>query len=122
MASVCGGCLALMDAGVPIQVQSRDCDGFILEENGFSILSDILGVEDALGDMDFKVAGEKKASQLSKWISKLKGLRSISCAQRSLRRNKADCISCKMLDACPTARPQMSIYAPRIERMQCKTK
>ena len=58
---VCGGCLAMMDAGVPIaRPIAGIAMGLILEPDGrFSVLSDILGSEDALGDMDFKVAGDK---------------------------------------------------------------
>ncbi len=60
MASVCGGCLALMDAGVPIKRPvSGIAMGLILEGDRYTILSDILGIEDALGDMDFKVTGDQ---------------------------------------------------------------
>src|SRR4029078_6510396 len=60
MASVCGGCLALMDAGVPIKRPIAGIAmGLILEGDNFQILSDILGIEDALGDMDFKVTGDQ---------------------------------------------------------------
>jgi polyribonucleotide nucleotidyltransferase len=59
MASVCGGCLAMMDAGVPIKRPIAGIAmGLILEDEKYAILSDILGVEDALGDMDFKLAGD----------------------------------------------------------------
>jgi polyribonucleotide nucleotidyltransferase len=59
MASVCGGCLAMMDAGVPIaRPVSGIAMGLILEGDEFAILSDILGLEDALGDMDFKITGD----------------------------------------------------------------
>ena len=58
MATICGGALALMDAGVPIKTPVAGIAmGLILEEGGVAILSDILGMEDHLGDMDFKVAG-----------------------------------------------------------------
>ena len=58
MATVCGGCLAMMDAGVPIaRPVSGIAMGLILEGKDFAVLSDILGDEDHLGDMDFKVAG-----------------------------------------------------------------
>src|SRR5690606_10981675 len=58
MASVCGGCLALMDAGVPMQAHVAGIAmGLIKEGNKFAVLTDILGDEDHLGDMDFKVAG-----------------------------------------------------------------
>src|SRR5690606_15761125 len=59
MASVCGGCLAMMDAGIPIKSPVAGIAmGLILDGDNFAILSDILGAEDALGDMDFKVAGD----------------------------------------------------------------
>ncbi|MEY3839781.1 MAG: hypothetical protein RIR08_514, partial [Pseudomonadota bacterium] len=58
MASVCGGCLALMDAGVPVKAHVAGVAmGLILDGNRFAVLTDILGDEDHLGDMDFKVAG-----------------------------------------------------------------
>src|SRR5260370_17281218 len=58
MASVCAGCLALMDAGVPLKAHVAGIAmGLIKEGNRFSVLTDILGDEDHLGDMDFKVAG-----------------------------------------------------------------
>src|SRR4029078_3574079 len=58
MASVCGGCLALMDAGVPIKRPVAGIAmGLVLDGDRYAILSDILGAEDALGDMDFKVPG-----------------------------------------------------------------
>ena len=60
MASVCSGCLSLMDAGVPIKRPvSGIAMGLILEEEKFVILSDIMGAEDALGDMDFKITGDE---------------------------------------------------------------
>jgi len=58
MASVCGGCLAMMDAGVPVKAHVAGVAmGLILDGNRFAVLTDILGDEDHLGDMDFKVAG-----------------------------------------------------------------
>lgn len=61
MATVCAGCLALMDAGVPIRAPVAGVAmGLVWEENRAVILTDILGLEDALGDMDFKVAGTRK--------------------------------------------------------------
>jgi polyribonucleotide nucleotidyltransferase len=58
MASVCGGCLAMMDAGVPMKAHVAGIAmGLIKEDNKFAVLTDILGDEDHLGDMDFKVAG-----------------------------------------------------------------
>ncbi len=99
MGSTCGSCLALMDAGVPIK---RPVAGIAMgliervEEDGSSkmaILSDIQGMEDFLGDMDFKVTGTKSVSQPSRWTSK-----STDCPERFWRRHwsrqrSAECIS-----------------------------
>ena len=72
MASVCGGCLSLMDAGVPIKaIVAGVAMGLVMEENRYAILSDIAGAEDHYGDMDFKVTGTKKESPHCKWTSKL---------------------------------------------------
>ena len=66
MATVCGGCLALMDAGVPIKRPvSGIAMGLILEGKDFAVISDILGDEDHLGDMDFKVAGTERGHHLA---------------------------------------------------------
>jgi polyribonucleotide nucleotidyltransferase len=66
MATVCGASLALMDAGVPlIRPVSGIAMGLILEKDGFAVLSDILGDEDHLGDMDFKVAGTSEGHHLA---------------------------------------------------------
>ena len=75
MASVCGGCLALMDAGVPIKRPvSGIAMGLILEGNHFAILSDILGDEDALGDMDFKIAGDHDGISAFQMDIKIEGI------------------------------------------------
>ena len=66
MATVCGGCLAMMDAGVPIKRPvSGIAMGLILEGKDFAVISDILGDEDHLGDMDFKVAGTVRGHHLA---------------------------------------------------------
>ena len=71
MATVCGSSLALMDAGVPLEKPIAGIAmGLIKEENKFVVLTDILGDEDHLGDMDFKVAGTEEESPPCKWISK----------------------------------------------------
>ena len=71
MATVCGTSLALMDAGVPIKEPVAGIAmGLIKEGDDFSVLSDILGDEDHLGDMDFKVAGTKNGITSFKWILK----------------------------------------------------
>ena len=73
-ASICGGCLALMAAGVPIKgTVAGIAMGLIKEEDNYTVLTDIQGLEDHLGDMDFKVAGtKKKVLQQYKWILRLK--------------------------------------------------
>ena len=71
MATVCGGSLALMDAGVPLKRPVAGIAmGLILEGKDFAVISDILGDEDHLGDMDFKVAGTSKASPRCRWTSR----------------------------------------------------
>jgi polyribonucleotide nucleotidyltransferase len=120
MASVCGGCLALMDAGVPIERPvSGIAMGLILEEGRTAILSDILGVEDALGDMDFKITGDQDGITAFQMDIKVEGI-TIDIMRQALEQAKHGRIHIlnKMLDACPKPRPQMSIYAPRIETMK----
>ena len=73
MATVCSGTMALMDAGVKMKRPvSGIAMGLISDGDRFAVLSDILGDEDHLGDMDFKVTGTKRELQLAKWISKSK--------------------------------------------------
>lgn len=122
MASVCGGCLALMDAGVPIsRPVAGIAMGLILEDERFVILSDILGVEDALGDMDFKVAGDKTGITAFQMDIKVEGI-TIDIMKQALAQAKTGRLHIlgKMMDACPTSRTEMSVYAPRIVTMQVK--
>ena len=71
MASVCGGCLALMDAGVPLKAHVAGIAmGLIKDGNRFAVLTDILGDEDHLGDMDFKVAGTTNGMTACRWTSR----------------------------------------------------
>lgn len=121
MASVCGGCLALMEAGVPIKRPvSGIAMGLLLEKNRCIILSDILGVEDALGDMDFKVTGDHAGITAFQMDIKVEGI-TIEIMRRALGQAKEGRIHIlnKMLEACPAPK-QMSAYAPRIETMQIK--
>jgi len=75
MASVCGGCLSMMDAGVPIKRPiSGIAMGLILEGKEFVILSDILGAEDALGDMDFKITGDTNGITAFQMDIKVEGI------------------------------------------------
>ena len=121
MASVCGGCLALMEAGVPIKRPvSGIAMGLLLGEDRCIILSDILGVEDALGDMDFKITGDHNGITAFQMDIKVEGI-TIEIMRRALGQAKEGRIHIlgKMLEACPAPKP-MSIYAPRIETLQIK--
>lgn len=121
MASVCGGCLALMDAGVPIKRPvSGIAMGLLLREDGhFVILSDILGLEDALGDMDFKVTGDHEGITAFQMDIKIEGI-TIDIMRAALKQAKEGRIHIlqKMLAACPSYKLEMSAYAPRIEKMK----
>lgn len=123
-ASVCGSCLALMDAGVPIKAPVAGIAmGLIerVEEDGTSkmaILSDIQGMEDFLGDMDFKVAGTAKGVTAIQMDIKVHGL-SKEVLQNALKQAYGGRmhIMKEMLDELPAPREEMSPYAPRIISM-----
>lgn len=122
MASVCGGCLAMMDAGVPIKRPVAGIAmGLILEGDDYVILSDILGIEDALGDMDFKITGDHSGITAFQMDIKIEGI-TIKIMEKALEQAKAGRIHIlnKMLAICPKYKEQMSIYAPRIETIQIK--
>jgi polyribonucleotide nucleotidyltransferase len=122
MASVCGGCLALMDAGVPIQRPVAGIAmGLILEQDQYAILSDILGVEDALGDMDFKITGDAQGITAFQMDIKVEGI-TYQVMKEALAQAKEGRthILQKMLDVCPHPKQEMSSYAPRIEILQIK--
>ncbi len=122
MASVCGGCLAMMDAGVPLKRPVAGIAmGLILEKNQVAILSDILGVEDALGDMDFKVTGDDQGITAFQMDIKVEGI-TLDIMKKALYQAKEGRIHIlkKMLNIVPEARTEMSIYAPRIETMKVK--
>lgn len=122
MASVCGGCLALMDAGVPItRPVAGIAMGLVLEGDKFAILSDILGAEDALGDMDFKVAGDHRGITAFQMDIKVEGItHAIMSEALHQAKEGRDHILNKMLKTCPTSRVEMSSHAPRIETIQIK--
>jgi polyribonucleotide nucleotidyltransferase len=116
MGSVCGSTLALMDAGVPISAPvSGVAMGLIKEGDQVAILTDIQGVEDFLGDMDFKVAGTENGITALQMDNKAKGL-SVEILEAALTqaREGRDHILNVMLDAIGTPRDQLSQYAPRI--------
>ncbi|MCP5489963.1 MAG: polyribonucleotide nucleotidyltransferase [Chlamydiales bacterium] len=122
MASVCGGCLALMQAGVPIKRPIAGIAmGLILEKDSYAILSDILGVEDALGDMDFKITGDEKGITAFQLDIKVEGINpqimKVALAQAKQGRIH---ILHKMLEACPKSNEHLSQHAPRIETVQVK--
>lgn len=122
MASVCGGCLAMMDAGVPIKRPVAGIAmGLILEKGRYTILSDILGIEDALGDMDFKVTGDENGITAFQMDIKVEGITTeiMAAALMQAKEGRVHILK-KMLVAMPTSREKMSIYAPRIETMQVK--
>ncbi len=122
MASVCGGCLSLMDAGVPIKRPvSGIAMGLILEGNDFVILSDILGAEDALGDMDFKVTGDDNGITAFQMDIKVEGITTdIMKAALAQAKEGRSHILHKMIAVCPKPKAEMSMYAPRIETVQIK--
>ncbi len=122
MASVCGGCLAMMDAGVPIKRPVAGIAmGLILEGDKYAILSDILGSEDALGDMDFKVTGDSQGITAFQLDIKIEGinLHIMRAALTQAKQGRIHILN-KMLDACPKSNEQLSQYAPRIETIQIK--
>ena len=122
MAAVCGGCLSLMDAGVPIKAPVAGIAmGLMQEGSEIAILSDILGDEDHLGDMDFKVTGTKTGITALQMDIKVEGLtREILESALSQAREGRLHILGKMLEVLPEPRNDISKYAPRIVTMQIK--
>ncbi len=120
MATVCGGCLALMDAGVPVlKPVSGIAMGLILEGDDYTVLSDILGIEDALGDMDFKITGDGEGITAFQMDIKIEGITpEIMRAALMQARDGRTHILQKMLEVCPKTSETMSEFAPRIETMQ----
>jgi len=116
MASVCGSTLALMDAGVPIKSPVAGIAmGLVTREGRFAVLTDIQGVEDALGDMDFKVAGTRDGITALQMDIKIKGLTHEIMAQALEQAREARLfVLDKMLAVLPRPRTEMSDYAPRI--------
>ncbi|HEY2810792.1 MAG TPA: polyribonucleotide nucleotidyltransferase [Rhabdochlamydiaceae bacterium] len=122
MASVCGGCLALMDAGVPIQRPIAGIAmGLILEGDKYAILSDILGVEDALGDMDFKIAGDAHGISAFQLDIKVEGItmQIMRVALSQAKQGRLHILQ-KMLEVCPKSKAELSPHAPRIETIKIK--
>ncbi len=116
MATVCGGSLSLMDAGVPIKAQVAGIAmGLIMEGDKFVVLSDILGDEDHLGDMDFKVAGTRKGVTAIQMDLKVKGIKRevLSKALEQARQGRLYILD-KMDQVISEPRKEISQYAPRI--------
>jgi len=122
MASVCGSTLSLMDAGVPLQAPVAGIAmGLITDEEGAqaAILSDIQGMEDALGDMDFKVAGSAAGITALQMDIKIRGLK-WELLERALEQARVGRLHIlgKMAEALPEPRAEMSPWAPRIDTIQ----
>jgi len=120
MATVCGSSLALMDAGVPLaKPVSGIAMGLILEPDGYVVLSDILGDEDHLGDMDFKVAGTEDGITSLQMDIKIAGINE-EIMKKALEQAKAGRLHIlgEMAKAIDGARPEVGEFAPRIETIQ----
>ena len=120
MASVCGSSLALMDAGVPLKKPvSGIAMGLILESDGFAVLSDILGDEDHLGDMDFKVAGTADGITSLQMDIKIAGITE-EIMKQALAQAKGgrDHILGEMNKAMEAPREELGEYAPKIETIK----
>ncbi|NMM87796.1 polyribonucleotide nucleotidyltransferase [Rhodococcus sp. SRB_17] len=120
MASVCGGCLSLMDAGVPMKAHVAGIAmGLIKEDNRFAVLTDILGDEDHLGDMDFKVAGTTAGITALQMDIKIQGITKeimqVALAQAKEARMH---ILGKMQEAMGEANTEVSSFAPKLYTMK----
>jgi polyribonucleotide nucleotidyltransferase len=116
MASVCGGSLALMDAGVPMKSHVAGIAMGLIKEGGrFAVLSDILGDEDHLGDMDFKVAGTANGITALQMDIKIQGITKeiMQVALAQAKEGRVHILS-KMQEAMPTVKTEMSDFAPRL--------
>jgi polyribonucleotide nucleotidyltransferase len=120
MASVCGASMALMDAGVPLRGACAGVAmGLILEGDKVEVLTDILGVEDALGDMDFKVAGTRNGITSIQMDIKTEGLTLDTMREALQRARKGRLHILDVMDATlAEARTELSPYAPRIITLQ----
>jgi len=122
MATVCGGSLALMDAGVPIvEPVAGIAMGLIKEQDRVMILSDILGLEDHLGDMDFKVTGTENGITALQMDIKISGI-TTDLMKQALEQAKQGRLHIlgKMKEALATPRENLAPYAPRIHTIQIK--
>ena len=120
MATVCGGSLSMMDAGVPLKRPvSGIAMGLILEGKDFAVISDILGDEDHLGDMDFKVAGTEAGITTMQMDIKVAGITQeiFEVALRQAKEGRAHILG-EMSKALSSTRTELSAHAPRIETIQ----
>ncbi len=120
MASVCGGCLALMDAGVPMKAHVAGIAmGLIKDGNRFAVLTDILGDEDHLGDMDFKVAGTTGGITALQMDIKIQGITKeiMQVALAQAKEARLHILS-KMVEAMGSANTEVSQFAPRLYTMK----
>ncbi len=120
MATVCGGALALMDAGVPIKAPVAGVAmGLVMEDKKFAILTDIAGAEDHYGDMDFKVAGTRDGITALQMDIKVTGLNTqiLADALEQARKGRLYILE-KMEEIIAEPRPEISKYAPRIVTVQ----
>ena len=120
MAAVCGGCLSLMDAGVPISAPVAGIAmGLIKEGDDYLVLTDILGDEDALGDMDFKIAGTAEGVTAVQMDIKISGIPSDVMA-RALEQARVARLHIleEMAKVLPASRPKLSDYAPQIDVLE----
>jgi len=123
MATVCGGCLSMLDAGVPLKAHVAGIAmGLIKEGNKFAVLTDILGDEDHLGDMDFKVAGTGSGITALQMDIKIQGITAeimqVALAQAKEARLH---ILGKMVEALGGAKEEVSKFAPRLYTMKINT-
>ncbi len=123
MATVCGGSLCLMDAGVPIRAACAGIAmGLVVEGDKFAVLTDIAGAEDHYGDMDFKVAGTRTGITALQMDIKVGGV-SVPLMRQALEQaRRARLYILDIMDqTITTARDKMSIYAPRLYQLQIPT-
>jgi polyribonucleotide nucleotidyltransferase len=120
MASVCGGCLSMMDAGVPLKTHVAGIAMGLIKDGGrFAVLTDILGDEDHLGDMDFKVAGSDQGITALQMDIKINGITKeiMQVALSQAKEGRLHILGI-MKEAMPSVRPEVSDFAPRMIKMK----
>jgi len=120
MASVCGGCLSMMDAGVPLKTHVAGIAMGLIKDGGrFAVLTDILGDEDHLGDMDFKVAGSDQGITALQMDIKINGITKeiMQVALSQAKEGRLHILGI-MKQAMPSVRPEVSDFAPRMIKMK----